>query len=253
MADGGFPVAAAPGSSQIPSTDVDVALGNPYVMRGVDTAPRTLQGVPQPPSVGPLTPMTGPVQAVRGAPGPFAPASPRQGQDLLPNLASESGRFPMRSGPVSSPYTSSGEAPLMLKRGGDEEHVRQTAAYFFTLGLFCLFGPVMIMTVHIGLDPDVGYWIGRLGLFAFLTPLYIVMQHLVQLRALKNEKPVSKRFFLIVAVLPTIYFITTGGIYYSQAKWYANFLDDPKCEGDKKSLEKAHQEAWALWNGCVIE
>merc|ERR1719453_2033331 len=56
-----------------------------------------------------------------------------------------------------------------------------------------------------------------------------------------------------MASLPTIYFLATGGTYWVQAKWYANFLSIPKCEGGNLQLEKAHKEAWGLWNQCIID
>lgn len=140
-----------------------------------------------------------------------------------------------------------------LKKQWDEDHNRHTVAYFYTLALFCLFGPPMIMAWTVGTDMDAAYWISCIGTFALVVPVFILMQHLIQLRALRNQKPVPKLFFLCVALCPAIYFTITGGFYYRLGKSQAAVMDVPECKGDNLALEKAYTAARGLWNACVID
>lgn len=215
-----------PGSGGIEGPVLDPRL----VARRADEVQAPPQPGYGPPSVGQLTP----VMATVGG----HELSPVQTLRFPPNLSSpEEGHGPVAKG------AGGGLSP-------DGEHLRQTWAYSFTLGLLCVIGPPTILSMSI-VDDDVRYWINNLGSFAVFVPIWVVLLHFAQLKALKNGRPVPKFFFVAAAVLPAIFFTTSGGIYYSQAKGTAKKLSVYECKADSQSLHKAYIEARDLWYGCV--
>lgn len=269
MADWAHQISAAPDTgvvplsahqvTAIPGTDLHAAMTYSPVSSGGGPSPTRVATVLQP-TFQPLQPSTGPL----GIPVQYHVPSSAQislphrssgassgGADLLPNLASpEDSRFAIGGSARSVPLSLLPLDPLKKK---DQYHNLHQAADFFTIGLFCLFGPSMILGWNLGSDMDVAYWITRLGLFSGVVLVFIFCQHLIQLRAIKNDKPVPQFFFLCIALAPAIFFTITGGIYYRLGQSTAAELAVSECKGDNLVLQKAYTAAQGLWNTCVAE
>lgn len=240
-------------ASVVPGTDLNAAFTYAPASSGGPSLPASG------PSIGPLTP----VNAGGGSPGHFYVPSSAQvsiphrtsgsssgGADLLPNLTSwEEDRFAIGMSAASLPMSSLPGEPMKTRM--EEHHSRHILAHFFTVGLLCLFGSPMIVAWNLGMDSDVAYWISAVGMFSLSIPLYVIIMHFVQLRALQNEKPLPKYVFLWIVLLPAIFFSIIGGIYYTQGKHYAADLSLLECAGDNLVLQKAYTTAQGLWNACV--
>lgn len=156
---------------------------------------------------------------------------------LLPGLGGTSGK---------------GGISLMPKR--EEAGIKQGIAFFYTLGLFCVFAPGMIILVALGSDPDVGYWISHVGMLALLVPVIIVLQHLVHLRFLKIDRPVPRAFFLLAAAIPAVYYTGAGAWYMTGASYVYSGLDVNDCNAESSHrLQKAYGEALDLYHKCMLD
>lgn len=291
MADGGFPVGTAgmagsgvvPLSGVVPGTNVQAALGYPPSTGGGSVAPgsavvpstnmQQAQAAPVPgpgghpapfapaPLGGQQPPMTGPVGGAAtpvgaappaAAPAPLRPAGGSSGgADLLPNLASEEGRFPVGGGAGSATPGLPKSIPMKPE---DADHHRHWLCHFYTIALFCLFGAPTIMLWTVGNDVDAQYWISSIGIFAWLVPAFIVGAHYLQVRAMRMDKPVPKWFFLVVVLVPAIFFFFAGAMYWRQGKSQAASMHGGEgCKGDDLNLNRAYLKAESLWNACVVK
>lgn len=130
----------------------------------------------------------------------------------------------------------------------------RTVALTFTVACFCGFGAPIILSVQMGMDPDVGYWIGRYGLFAALMPIFFIAQHFAHLYFIEKRR-LNRKFLLAVVLFPGAFFCIVGGCYMSEASFYYESLKSEDCSGgglipEKAKLQEDYDQAEAMYSRC---
>lgn len=130
----------------------------------------------------------------------------------------------------------------------DEERIRvgYQVPYIVSLTLFCVYAAPTITSLHIGSDPDAIYWIGRIGLLAWLVPVFLAVMHLVHLLQLNRGAP--KRSTLnLSAIIPAVILAVIGLVYSSESAFLENHLQSSDCAArstqplvDKPRLQAAY-------------
>lgn len=127
---------------------------------------------------------------------------------------------------------------------------RRTVALCFTLFVFLSYaGPTVIM-LQIAFDPDVAFWLGRVGTLTVLLPILFLVQHGVHESRIKN--PTSMKFVMFwVALVPAIWFCAMGGVYMNEADYMYEQIRSNSCDNTKLELQDAYNKALSFQATCV--
>jgi len=129
------------------------------------------------------------------------------------------------------------------------EH-RRNLALCFTLFVFLAYaGPTVIM-LQMAFDPDVAFWLGRVGTLTVLLPILFLVQHGIHESRIAN--PRSMRFVMFwVALVPAIWFCAMGGVYMNEADYMYDQIRSSSCDNTKGELQEAYNKALSLQAICV--
>jgi len=135
-------------------------------------------------------------------------------------------------------------------------NARQFMAYLFTLVCLAFFGAPTIMSIRLGMDHDVAYWIGGWGIIAITVPIFIAAQHVYHLYIIGEKKLRTRYIFVVVPVVPAVLFMIIGGTYMSQARFLYGQLKADDCAADsglpaKFHLQQAYELAFAAHAKCL--
>lgn len=129
----------------------------------------------------------------------------------------------------------------------------RTVAYFATLVQLCLSAAPMILSVQLGFDPDVEYWIGRIGRWALVVPVYTMLLHVVHVWQITHGR--QNRSVFIFMVIPMVLLCFTGYWYMSPSANIQAQLFSEDCTGrwlpGKLRLQQAYEEAHAVYLACT--
>lgn len=141
------------------------------------------------------------------------------------------------------------ELALKAVEQGVIEH-RRNLALCFTLFVFLAYaGPTVIM-VQIAFDPDVAYWLGRVGTLTVLLPILFLVQHGIHESRITN--PRSMRFVMFwTAIIPAVWFCAMGGVYMNEADYTYDMIRGNSCDNEKGELQEAYNKALSLQAVCV--
>lgn len=145
-----------------------------------------------------------------------------------------------------------GEADPILAQPEDERHFHYVT--MTTFGFFLLFAASTITCVTLGMDPDVNYWLSRVGWFgwfgqlAWAVPVLLVAQHVIHIRM---GSP--KRWLVMLCVLGgSVFFAFQGGKHRHKLSLAATRLYDDDCFTfqQKANLQEAYQTALGHYHAC---
>jgi len=141
------------------------------------------------------------------------------------------------------------ELALKAVEQGVIEH-RRNLALCFTIFVFLAYAGPSVITLQMAFDPDVAFWLGRVGVLTFLLPILFLVQHGVHESRITNPK--SMRFLMFwAATIPAIWFCAMGGVYMNEADYNYEFLRASGCDGLKGELQDAYNKAVSLQAVCV--
>lgn len=141
------------------------------------------------------------------------------------------------------------ELALKAVEQGVIEH-RRNLALCFTLFVFLAYAGPTIITIQMAFDPDVAFWLGRVGVFTILLPFLFFIQHAVHEARITNPK--AMRFVMFwSAVIPAVWFCAMGGIYMNEADYAYDYIKANDCSGEKGELQEAYNKALSLQAQCV--
>lgn len=134
--------------------------------------------------------------------------------------------------------------------------VRSFLAYIFTLSMFVIFSAPTIISIQLGLDEDVAFWIGRWGLCALFVPVFLLGQHFYHMWMLAEVNRRRRYIFIIVPIIPAVMFMVIGGIYMSFARNLYGQLKSSDCSEDgalpaKFRMQQAYEIANAAHDKCL--
>lgn len=156
----------------------------------------------------------------------------------------------MPSGTQWGPAKGNEELTLMAMQQGLMEH-RRTAAFIFTFVTFCVFVPPCVVSIQLGSDPDVGFWLGRFAIGTICVPFIVLIAHVLHLSMLRKPQ-MCKKIMFATALIPSIWFCCVGGIYMSSADYHASRFRTGGCGlVEAGQLQDAYEKAQALRNTCV--
>jgi len=89
---------------------------------------------------------------------------------------------------------------------------RRSLAYLATLCLLCIYAAPTVISLHLAVDPDSAFWIGRYGYLALLAPASIVGVHLLHIAHLTAGGR-SQMAFVISTLVPVVTFFLVGSVY----------------------------------------
>jgi len=141
------------------------------------------------------------------------------------------------------------ELALKAVEHGVIEHRRNLALCFTLFVLLAYAGPSVVM-LQIAFDPDVAFWLGRVGTLTLLLPILFFVQHGVHESRIANPK--SMRFVMFwTATIPAIWFCAMGGVYMNEADYMYDQIQSNSCEGLKADLQDAYNKALSVQAVCV--
>lgn len=141
------------------------------------------------------------------------------------------------------------ELALKAVEQGVIEHRRNLAVCFTLFVLLAYAGPSVVM-LQIAFDPDVAFWLGRVGTLTLLLPILFFVQHGVHESRIQSPK--SMRFVMFwTATIPAIWFCAMGGVYMNEADYAYDIINSNSCEGLKGDLQEAYNKALSLQAVCV--
>jgi len=141
------------------------------------------------------------------------------------------------------------ELALKAVEQGVIEH-RKTLNLVFTCFVFLAYAGPSVITMHMAFDPDVAFWLGRVGVLTVLLPLLFLVQYGVHESRINNPK--SLRFIMFwTATIPAIWFCSMGGVYMNEADYTYDMIHNSGCEGVKGDLQDAYNKALSLQAVCV--
>jgi len=120
------------------------------------------------------------------------------------------------SGNFQPPKTSDVSSAAIVAQMAETQDVaveaRRSLAYLATLCLLCIYAAPTVISLHLAVDPDSAFWIGRYGYFALCAPLTIILVHLVHIAHLtaggRSQLP-----FVIATLAPLLVFVLVGSVY----------------------------------------
>lgn len=162
-------------------------------------------------------------------------------------------------GPSDASPAAYASTPLAPKKEEDFKrwhNVRHFIAYMFTLTAFTILAAPTMICIQLGSDVDAGFWIGKWGLVAFLVPVFLVGQHFYHLWMLAHPSRRRRYIFLIVPVVPAVFFMIIGGTYMSFGRSLYGALKSEDCSSDgptpaKYWMQEAYEEAHDAYMVCL--
>lgn len=147
------------------------------------------------------------------------------------------------AGPDASAYMAVEKGVLDLRR---------TLALIFTFTVFCAYAPPTVIAMQMAVDPDVGFWVGRLAWGTLCVPILLIAQHMVHETYLADPR-LLKAMMFTVALIPAIWFCVVGGLYMNEADYVSGEMRVSDCGGmdAKANLQEAYGEATTLKNTCL--
>lgn len=138
-----------------------------------------------------------------------------------------------------------------MKPGADrvpEDEMRHRIALTVTFFLFLLFAPPTLLCVHLGIDPDVAYWVGRGSLSVLVLPV-LFMALFGGMHARGAKKAVITAAFL----MPAVMFAAIGGVYMNSCEMaYAHLISqDCSVPREKAEIQGAYDSAMSLYDTCL--
>jgi len=135
-------------------------------------------------------------------------------------------------------------------------NLRNFMAYMFTMVLFVLLSAPTIISIHLGMDNDSAFWIGRWGLVSLAVPVFLFGQHFYHLWMLQDRTRRRRYIFVIAPVVPAVLFMIIGGTYMSMARHLYGQLMSSDCNPTgtlpaKYWMQEAYEEAGAAYKQCV--
>lgn len=134
---------------------------------------------------------------------------------------------------------------------------RRSLAYLATLSLLCLYATPVVCALHLGLDADSAFWMGRFGLAAAIVPVYIVAVHVGHLAHLARGGR-SRSAFAWAAIVPAVLLCMIGAAYVVLARQLdlAHFEDREECAQPDApphmlELQAAYDQARAALSDCA--
>lgn len=118
----------------------------------------------------------------------------------------------------------------------------------------CLSGPTTLMSVGLGLDVDVAFFIGRVGLLGLLIPVFVLSMHMLHLHQIHKGRPRLYIFFAF-AVVTSLSGILIGRIHHQRGRDLFAHLKSGDCTGsrgrtEKIDLQDAWMQAYHVWQKC---
>jgi len=119
----------------------------------------------------------------------------------------------------------------------------------FIFCCFVIFATPMALSISLGYDSSVRYWIGAWGLIAFGVPVLFAGGHLVHLERGCPRKPVV----LLCTLFPAILFLILGDIHLSVAYDLSDQLFSSDCDtfDSKRLLQRSWDKANDLYVNCL--
>jgi len=129
-----------------------------------------------------------------------------------------------------------------------EDVMRHRIAMVVCFFLFLLFAPPTLMCIHLGMDPDVKYWVGSGCLIALINPI-LFMALFGGMHARGAKKAVITAAFL----LPAVMFAAIGGVYMNSCEMaYAHLIsNDCSVPREKAELQMAYDQAQTMYLACL--
>jgi len=121
----------------------------------------------------------------------------------------------------------------------------------FIFCCFVVFATPMALTIALGYDSSVQYWIGSWGLMSFAIPVLFAAGHLVHLERGFPRKPVV----LLCTLFPAVLFLIIGDIHLSVAYDLSDQLFSTDCDtfDSKRVLQKSWERASDLYEKCITK
>jgi len=127
---------------------------------------------------------------------------------------------------------------------------RRNLALCFTLFVFLAYAGPTVITLQMAFDPDVAFWLGRVGTLTLILPILFVIQHGVHEARVTN--PASMRFLMFwTAVVPAVWFSAMGGVYMNEADYEYDRIRGNGCDGLKGDVQEAYNKALSYQAQCV--
>lgn len=119
----------------------------------------------------------------------------------------------------------------------------------FIFCCFVIFATPMALTIALGYDRSVKYWIGPWGLMSFGIPVLFALGHYVHLERGFPRKPVV----LLCTLFPAVLFLIVGDIHLSVSYDLSDQLFSTDCDtfDSKRVLERAWERANDLYAKCI--
>mmetsp|Transcript_9092 Transcript_9092/g.26097 ORF Transcript_9092/g.26097 Transcript_9092/m.26097 type:complete len:372 (+) Transcript_9092:55-1170(+) len=134
---------------------------------------------------------------------------------------------------------------------------RRSLAYLATLSLLCLFASPTVIALHLAVDPDSAFWLGRWGLFALAVPATIIFVHIFHV-AHVTAGGRSRSAFSVAAVIPALTLVLVGGVYARTARRLdLSFFESEEACAEAGApaaiakLQVAYDEALAALEACA--
>jgi hypothetical protein len=121
----------------------------------------------------------------------------------------------------------------------------------FIFCCFVVFATPMALTIALGYDSSVKYWIGAWGLMAFGVPVLFAAGHLVHLERGFPRKPIV----LLCTLFPAVLFLIIGDIHLSVAYDLSDQLFSTDCDtfDSKRILQRSWERANNLYEKCITK
>jgi len=121
----------------------------------------------------------------------------------------------------------------------------------FIFCCFVIFACPMALTIALGYDSSVKYWIGSWGLMSFGIPVLFAAGHLVHLERGFPRKPIV----LLCTLFPAVLFLIIGDIHLSVAYDLSDQLFSTDCDtfDSKRILQRSWERANDLYEKCITK
>jgi hypothetical protein len=111
------------------------------------------------------------------------------------------------------------------------------------------------LSLQLGFDPDVAYWIGRWGLLAIVVPFWILLLHVVNAFMMRRSPRPWRSVVFVLAVIPGLLLLLIGAIHLAFSGYLYGQISAEDCTSDapladKRRLQLAYMEGFILYIGC---
>lgn len=136
---------------------------------------------------------------------------------------------------------------------------RFSVPYVVSVCMACVFAAPTIVAIRLGTDADAAFWIGRVGLLAWLIPVFLATMHMIHLLQLSRGAP-RRSTVDLSGIVPAVILAVIGIFYSMEAAFLESHLRSDDCNArssqplmEKPRLEAAYVLALKAYAACQEE